>query len=123
MENPWPPQGKSIRRRFSKAGIFHAFFSSTLFDYYRQHTPVDGKVVEARTIDGQVYLEVTVANSPETGKPKLKGQRRVTGRADGSLNATVSAPDDAGYQFLQCRGLVVLETKLGYVAVLPIGTA
>ena len=89
------------------------------FDYYRQHTPVDSKLVEARTIGGQVYLEVTVANDPETGKPKC----RVTGRADGSLNATVSAPDDAGYQFLQCRGLVVLETKIGYVAVLPIGTA
>ncbi|KAK3175143.1 hypothetical protein OEA41_002389 [Lepraria neglecta] len=105
-----------------EGGIFiHSFLNT--FDYHRQHTPIDDKVVEARTIDGQLYLGVTVANDPETGKPKFKGQRRVTGKADGSLNATVSAPDDAGYQFLQCRGLVVLETKIGYVAVLPIGMA
>ena len=35
----------------------------------------------------------------------------------------LASPDDAGYQFLQCPGLVVLEMKIGYVAVLPIGMA
>jgi phosphatidylserine decarboxylase len=105
-----------------EGGIFMHSFLNT-FDYHRQHAPVDGKVVEARVIPGQVYLEVTVVPDPTTGKPKLQGQRRVTGKPDGSLNATVSAPDDAGYQFLQCRGLVVLETKIGYIAVLPIGMA
>ncbi|MCJ1485937.1 hypothetical protein MMC06_006113 [Schaereria dolodes] len=103
-------------------GIFMHSFLNT-FDYHRQHAPVDGKVVEARTIEGQVYLEVVVQSDPETGKPQLGGQRRVGGKPEGSLNATVSAPDDAGYQFLQCRGLIVLETKIGYVAVLPIGMA
>lgn len=105
-----------------EGGIFMHSFLNT-FNYHRQHTPVDDKIVEARTVGGQICLEVTVANDPETGKPKLKGQRRVTDKADGSLNATVSAPDHAGYQFLQHRGLIVLVTKIGYVAVLPIGMA
>jgi phosphatidylserine decarboxylase len=105
-----------------EGGIFMHSFLNT-FDYHRQHAPVDGKVVEARVIPGQVYLEVTVAKDPNTGLPYLQGQRRVTGKPDGSLNTTVSAPDDAGYQFLQCRGLIVLETKIGYIAVLPIGMA
>lgn len=105
-----------------EGGIFMHSFLNT-FDYHRQHAPVAGKVVEARTIPGQVYLEVSVVTDPTTGKPKLEGQRRVTGKYGGVLNPTVSAPDDAGYQFLQCRGLIVLETKIGYIAVLPIGMA
>lgn len=105
-----------------EGGIFMHSFLNT-FDYHRQHTPVGGKVVEARTIEGQVYLEVKVHSDPKTGKPQLGGQRRVGGKPHDSFNATVSAPDDAGYQFLQCRGLIVLETKIGLVAVLPIGMA
>ncbi len=31
-----------------------------------------------------------------------------------------TAPDQAGYEFMQTRGLIVLETKYGYVAILPI---
>ena len=34
-----------------------------------------------------------------------------------------NAPDSPGYQFLQARGLIVLETTIGLVAVLPIGMA
>lgn len=33
------------------------------------------------------------------------------------------APDNAGYQFTQARGLVVLDTPIGLVAVFPIGMA
>jgi len=70
-----------------------------------------------------------------TKKPELEGQRRVTGKPktarnlrgkahrDGGLHADVHAPDDARYQFLRCRGLVVLEIPIGYLAVLPIGMA
>ena len=103
-------------------GIFMHSFLNT-YDYHRQHAPVDGKVVEARNIAGQVYLEVKVVEDPKTGKPNLHGERHTHGKPDNSLNATVSAPDDAGYQFLQCRGLIVLETEIGLVAVLPMGMA
>ena len=92
----------------------HSFLNT--YDYHRQHAPVDGKVVESRNIAGQVYLEVEVVEDPKTGKPSLHGQRHAHGKPDNSLNATVSAPDDAGYQFLQCRDLIVLETEIGLVA-------
>ena len=37
---------------------------------------------------------------------------------------TVDAPDSPGYQFLQARGLILIDNKdVGLVAVLPIGMA
>lgn len=114
-------QGSPYAEKFEGGLFMHSFLNT--FDYHRQHAPVGGKVVEARTIEGQAYLEVKVERHPETGKPILGGHRSIAGKPEGSLNATVSAPDDAGYQFLQLRGLIVLETKIGYVAVLPIGMA
>ena len=33
------------------------------------------------------------------------------------------APNDTGYQFVQSRGPIVLETPMGLVAVLPVGMA
>lgn len=35
----------------------------------------------------------------------------------------VSAPDNPGYQFLQARGCIIIESDIGLVAVLPIGMA
>lgn len=91
-------------------GLFmHAFLSPT--DYHRQHAPIAGTVVEARVIPGQVYLEVIaepIPNDPDN-KHQLKPQR------------SFDAPDNAGYQFAQARGLIVLETAIGFVAILPIG--
>lgn len=111
----------------------HSFLNT--YGYHRQDAPVDGKVVEAVNVEGQASPETTVTLDPDTKKPVLEGQRRVTGKPktvrnlqgkahrDGQLHADVHAPDDAGYQFLQCRGLVVLEIPIGYLAVLPIGMA
>lgn len=114
-------KGSPYADQFEGGKFMHSFLNT--FDYHRQHTPVGGKVVEARVVEGQAYLEVIVQNHPTTGKPILGGHRSIRGKHDGSLNTTVNAPDDAGYQFLQCRGLIVLETKIGFVAVLPIGMA
>ena len=48
----------------------------------------------------------------------------MTGQSSPSFSPeTLDAPDDPGYQFLQTRGCIVLETKIGYMAVLPIGMA
>ncbi|KAI6083726.1 putative phosphatidylserine decarboxylase [Hypoxylon rubiginosum] len=89
-----------------KGGIFmHSFLGPN--DYHRVHAPVGGKVLEARLIKGQVYFEVTVDN---------EGQLH-------SCRKTLSSSNTAGYQFCQMRGLLVLETKIGLVAVLPIGMA
>jgi phosphatidylserine decarboxylase len=89
----------------------HAFLNTT--DYHRQHAPVAGTVVEARVIPGQVYLEVIAEPVPgdASGRHRLKTRRNF------------DAPDNAGYQFAQARGLVVLESAIGLVAVLPIGMA
>ena len=82
-----------------KGGIFmHSFLNVN--DYHRYHTPVSGKVLDARVIAGRVFLEVVK-----------------------NLDGSLSAEDSTGYQFTQARGLIVLESQIGLVAVLPIGMA
>lgn len=46
-------------------------------------------------------------------------------RGDESMTPVkgVEAPDNPGYQFLQARGCIVIESDIGLVAVLPIGMA
>ncbi|PKC54467.1 hypothetical protein RhiirA1_142770, partial [Rhizophagus irregularis] len=73
--------------------------------------PVDGKVLEAKVIPGQTYLEVNVKKH-SNGKHRLIPTR------------ALDAPDSPGYQFCQARGLIVIDSpKVGKVAVLPIGMA
>ncbi len=98
-----------------EGGLFcHSFLNT--YDYHRLHTPVAGKVLEAKFIPGQVYLEVALQEQGEEV-------------ADGTIARAVipqrylDADDATGYQFVQCRGLLVLETAIGKVAVLPMGMA
>lgn len=42
-----------------KGGIFTHSFLNT-YDYHRWHTPVQGKILEAKVIQGQAYLDVDV---------------------------------------------------------------
>ena len=87
-------------------GVFtHSFLAGA--DYHRWHVPVRGKVLETRVISGQAYLDVVV-------------KRDVV---DGKECNTLSAQDGTGYQFLQTRGLVVIESPIGLVACLPVGMA
>ena len=102
-------QGSEYKDRFADGMFMHAFLNTT--DYHRQHAPVSGTVLEARVIPGQVYMDVVAEPVPEDqfSRHRLKAHRRL------------DAHDDAGYQFAQARGLVVLDTAIGLVAVLPIG--
>lgn len=101
-------EGSPYKDRFENGLFMHSYLSPT--DYHRQHAPVGGKVLEARVIQGQVYLEVESKKVDEhLGKHHLKLKRQY----DDS--------DNLGYQFAQSRGLIVLETQIGLVAVLPIG--
>jgi phosphatidylserine decarboxylase len=104
-------QGSPYKDRFNNGMFMHSFLGPN--DYHRQHAPVGGKVLEARVIPGQVYLEVIAEPiSQDTNAPRrLKMVRQF------------DAPDNAGYQFAQARGLIVLDTPIGLVAVLPIGMA
>ena len=82
-----------------RGGVFtHSFLDVN--DYHRFHVPVGGTVKEVRKIPGKVMMDVIK-------KP------------DGTLDAV----DGTGYQFTQDRGLIVIDSPLGFVAVLPIGMA
>ncbi len=90
-----------------KGGIFmHSFLNST--DYHRWNSPVQGKVLETKVIQGQAYLGITVDKIIDS-----KGRER------NHLTAT----DGTGYQFFQTRGLIVIESPIGLVACLPMGMA
>ena len=81
-----------------KNGVYgHSFLAPT--NYHRFHTPVRGKLLEMRTILGSVTMVVDRVD-------------------DGSLSVSKA---EIGYQFTQERGLAVLESPIGLVAVIPIG--
>ncbi len=101
-------EGSPYKDRFENGLFMHSYLGPT--DYHRQHAPVGGKVLEARVIQGQVYLEVEAV--PAEGNVKKNSLK---------LKRNFDSLDIAGYQFAQTRGLIVLETPIGLVAVLPIG--
>jgi phosphatidylserine decarboxylase len=86
------------RDKFRGGTFTHSFLDVN--DYHRFHVPVGGIVKEARKIPGNAMMDVV-------RKP------------DGSFDAV----DGTGYQFTQDRGLIVIDSPLGLVAVLPIGMA
>lgn len=109
-----------FKDRFQGGTWMHGFLAES--DYHRVHAPIGGKVVEARVISGQhyalietmdleTYTNVSAACTHEE-KTKTLRKRRV-----------FYTPNEAGYQFVQSRGLIVLETEIGMVAVLPVGMA
>lgn len=100
--------GSPYRDRFINGLFMHSYLEPT--DYHRQHAPVGGRVLEARVIQGQVYLEVEAKLADDhSSRHKLH------------LKRSYDSFDNTGYQFSQTRGLIILETPIGLVAVLPIG--
>jgi phosphatidylserine decarboxylase len=91
--------------RFTGGVVTHSALRT--FDYHRWHAPLEGEVIEARSIGGQAFLDVEVVE-------------RVEG---GATTRDIEAVEGTGYQFLQTRGLVVLRTHCGLVACLPVGMA
>lgn len=91
-------------------------------DYHRIHAPVGGKAMEARVMSGQHYALIeTMVLETEANGPKdrsINGQRKTLRK-----RRVFRTPNEPGYQFVQGRGLVVLETEIGMVAVLPVGVA
>ena len=116
----WPIRdllaGSQYADQFAGGHFMHAFLNT--FDYHRQHAPVSGTVVEANVIQGLAYLNV-LADKDGILKP-----HRGLVPTDNTGKTSLDAPDNAGYQFLQTRGCVIIKNPLlGYVAVLPIGMA
>ena len=102
-------EGSPYKDRFVGGTWMHSFLGPS--DHHRQHAPVGGRVLEARDIMGVTYLQVEAVPDPETGRNKLDGKRV----------SKFDAPDDPGYEFMQNRGLVVIDSPVGLVAVLPMG--
>ncbi|MFH1628274.1 MAG: phosphatidylserine decarboxylase, partial [Pseudomonadota bacterium] len=90
--------GSPFQDRFKGGTYIHMFLNVN--DYHRYHVPVRGIVREARNIHGKVVSDVML-------KP------------DGTLDDIIGPT----FQFKQERGLVVIESPVGLVAVLPIGMA
>lgn len=90
-------EGSPYREEFRGGLFWHAFLGPN--DYHRFGAPVRGTVLESRAIQQNVYLDV-----------KIK---------DGKFDA----PDGAGYEFTQTRGLIIFDSPIGLVACLPIGMA
>lgn len=91
-------EGSPYQDKF-RGGVFtHSFLNVN--DYHWYHVPVGGVVKEVRKIPGKVIMDVIM-------------------NPDGSLDMV----DGTGYQFTQDRGLIVIDSPLGWVAVLPIGMA
>ncbi|KAF3915118.1 hypothetical protein ABW20_dc0101175 [Dactylellina cionopaga] len=131
--------GSEYSKKFAGGTFMHAFLGPA--DYHRQHSPVDGVVLEAKVVPGNVFLEVYVKQEP--GKaPSLaprrplnpirrrrpvrhregKGKKGVPEDDDDNDVTDLDAPDYPGYQFSQARGMIVIKNDtIGLVAFLPIG--
>lgn len=88
---------------FAEGNFVHCFLGP--YSYHRFHTPVAGIVRECYPVAGQTYLQVSLDKC--------------------QFDAADSADD--GYQFLQARGILIVDTTgspdgdVGIVAVVPIG--
>ncbi|MEE8585755.1 MAG: phosphatidylserine decarboxylase [Acidobacteriota bacterium] len=93
----------SYAERF-KGGVFTHSFLNT-YDYHRWHTPVEGTVLETKVVQALCYLDVGMEDDPQSGDP------------------IITAYDGTGYQFLQTRGIAVIDSPIGLVACIPMGMA
>jgi phosphatidylserine decarboxylase len=88
--------GSAYREAF-RGGVFtHSYLDTN--DYHRYHVPLGGIVKEIRTMPGDVIVEMEK-------------------KEDGSL----AAKDEVGFQWKQTRGMVIIESTAGLVALLPVG--
>ena len=83
--------------RFRHGCYCHMFLQA--YNYHRFHAPCGGELLQVEKIPGEVSLDVV--------------------RDAGNLKAQPGT----GFQFVQDRGLVVLDSPCGLVAVLPVGMA
>lgn len=102
-------EGSPYKDRFKGGYFTHSFLNTQ--DYHRQHAPVGGTVVEARNIQGTAYMQVEAV--PVEGV--ASGKHEVVGKREFRI------VDDPGYQFIQSRGLIIIDSPIGLVAVLPMG--
>jgi len=110
------------RGEFSSGTFVHAFLNT--YDYHRQHALVSGKILVAMTPPGQCYLQVERdPNPPGGGAPRLRPVRPIPPpRNYNELNG-LEAEGTTGYQFLQSRGVIIIDNPTLGLVVLPVGMA
>jgi len=87
----------SVYKDKFKEGLFtHSFLAVT--DYHRFHMPVSGTIKEVKKVPASTWI--TEAKN-----------------ADGSIENI----DDVGFQFTHTRAHVIIESPVGFVAVMPVG--
>ncbi|RVD84873.1 uncharacterized protein DFL_003210 [Arthrobotrys flagrans] len=65
--------GSEYSNKFAGGTFMHAFLGPA--DYHRQHSPVDGVILEAKVVPGNVYLEVYVQEGGKGKVPTLAPRR------------------------------------------------
>lgn len=89
--------GDSPYRNKFKNGIFtHSFLS--IADYHRYHVPVGGVIREIKKIPAATWITEAMME-------------------DGTLKNV----DNVGFQFAHTRGFIIIESAVGFVAVIPVG--
>lgn len=89
-------EGSAYKNKF-KGGIFtHSFLEVT--DYHRFHVPVGGKIKEVMHIPATTWI---------TEEKKFYG--------------SVKDADDVGFQFNHTRAHIIIDSPVGYVAVIAVG--
>ncbi|MEM6454925.1 MAG: phosphatidylserine decarboxylase [Acidobacteriota bacterium] len=109
-------QDDALAAHFHGGTFVHYFL--TPYNYHRFHAPVNGTVDESRVVQGQAYLGVDITGDGQFDAPDAS-------------NAEGSPDGSSGYEFLQTRGVLVIDTsshpdpaqRIGRVAVAPIGMA
>ncbi|PLB53098.1 hypothetical protein P170DRAFT_462881 [Aspergillus steynii IBT 23096] len=94
-----------LASKFHGGTLMHSFLLPN--NYHRVHAPVSGKLVDYKTIPGDVYLEVTA----DRKKNRIGHIPRFMDPRDGKKqDEDVEAQDTPGYQWNQVRGMWIFET-------------
>ena len=86
----------------------HSFLAP--YNYHCLHAPIGGKVLEAKVILGQVYLDVTIQEDPSDSEELILAPRRKIRVKAGSTEELLTL-DEPGYQSSQARGLIIIENN------------
>ncbi|OTB02808.1 hypothetical protein M426DRAFT_264256 [Hypoxylon sp. CI-4A] len=123
-------QGSEYADDFHGGIWMHVFLNT--FNYHRQHAPVAGKVLEAKVIQGSVFVEIDSDGNPSRPEiPDQGGFPNISKHAGSHARLCISSLSlvhhtqlTSSTEFLQTRGVIIVDNPtVGKVAVLPIGMA
>ena len=105
-------EGSQYKDCFEGGQWTHSFLNT--YDYHRQHAPVMGTILEARVIQGAVYVQMTLVPAEGQKDAQTILGKTVAVNPDASNKAfKIDAPDLAGYEFMQTRGIFIIDSPIG----------